>query len=81
VETSWIIRTKAITGHDGCSANVNHCVAVQRNIKSDYFHRSLFVWSHNACVQLWSDQPIVNNFVSQTVVAKFSDHFVTADEL
>jgi len=81
VETSWIIKTKAITGHDGCSANMNHCVAVQRNIKSGYFYRSLFVWSHNACVQLRSEQPIANNFVSQTVVATFSKHFVAVDEL
>jgi len=68
-------------GHDGCSANVSHCVAVQRNIKSGYFYRRLFVWSHNACVQLRSDQPITNNFVSQTVVARFSEHFVTVNEL
>jgi len=81
VETSWVIKMKVLTGHDGRSANASHCAAVQRNIKSGCFYRRLFVWSHNACVQLRSEQPITNNFVSQTVLAKFSKHFVTADEL
>jgi len=72
VETSWVIKTKTITGHDGRSVNASHCVAVQRNINSGYFYRSLFVWSHNACVQLRSEQPITNSFVSQTVAGKFS---------
>ena len=81
METSWIIKTRAITGHDGCSVNVSHCVAVHRHIMSGYFYPRLFVWSDNTCVQLRSEQPITNNFVSQTVVARFSEHFVTVDEL
>jgi len=81
VETSWSIKTKAITGHDGRSANAIHCAAYQRNIKSGYFYRSLFVWSHNDCVQLRREQPITKNFFSQIVVAKSSKHFMTVDEL
>jgi len=67
--------------HDGRSANARHCVAFQRNIKSSYFYRSLFVWSHNACVQLRSEQQFTKKFVSQTVVGKFSKHCVNVDEL
>jgi len=81
VETPWIITMKAMSRHDGRSANASHCFAVQRNIKSWYFYRSLFVWSHIACVQLRSEQPITNNFVSQTVLTTYSKHFVTVDHL
>ena len=81
VETSWSIKTKTITGHDWRSANARHCVAFQRNIMSSYFYRSLFVWSHNARVQLRSEQPITKNFVSQNVVVKSSKHFMTVDDL
>jgi len=62
----------------------SQCESLRRCSMEHYggvFLSKTICWSHNACVQLGSEQPITNNFVSQTVVARFSEHFVTVDEL